>query len=110
LALIPKNLYRGQPGTTDGTLATVPANKRWMVKEIIICNTTGTAATATLAVVESGGASAANRRILNAKSIPANDLLVLALATAMAAGDFISGLQGTAAALTLTISGVEQDV
>jgi hypothetical protein len=96
-------LYQGQPGTTDAALYTAPASTDVKVTSIVICNTTNTAATLTLNV-RTGAVGAANR-ILSAFSVAANDTVTLETPVMLTAADVISGLQGTASALTVTISG-----
>lgn len=98
-------LYQGQPATTATTLYTVPASTDVRVTEILLCNTTGTDATFTLSVVPNGGTAAATNRILSALLVAANETVVVELATYMTAGGFLSGLQGTTSAITVTISG-----
>lgn len=95
-------LYQGQPGTTDTLLYTVPASTNVRIQAIVICNTTGTAATLTLNV---GGAAAATNRILSAFSVQPNDTVTVDTVVHMDAADTIRALQGTNAALTVTISG-----
>lgn len=102
-----KRLYGpAQPATTNATLYTVPAITKTIVKEIIISNTTATAATISLAI--NGTAATAANLFLSGYSIPANDVRVFSLSTSLGtAADTVQGLQGTASALTVTISGVE---
>lgn len=103
----PKRLYVGQPATTSATLYTVPASTSAIVKNIIITNTTGTAATLTLSIVPSGGTAGATNRIITGLSVSGNDTAVFDISAVMATGDFIAGLQGTSGSLTVNISGVE---
>ena len=103
-----KRFYHAQPGTSNGTLFTAAAGKTTVVKEIVISNTTGTAATVTLNVVPVAGSATAANRIVAAKSIPANDLVVIALSLVMNENETLQGLQGTSGAITVTVSGVEQ--
>lgn len=107
MAFKQKRLYQGQPGTAEGTLYTVPASTSAIVKEIIMTNITTTAATVSISVVPSGGTAGATNRIIEGLTIPANDIKVAPLSTVLNAGDFLSGLQGIASAITVTISGVE---
>lgn len=93
-----------QPGTTDGTLYTVPGATSVIVKEIVLTNTTGTAATVSLAL--NGTAATAANCLLSGYSVPANSTVVFALSTVLNAGDTIHALQGTASACTVTVSGV----
>ncbi len=107
MATTQKKMYQGQPSTSETTLYTCATSRGAIIKEIIVVNTTGTTATITMSLVTAAGAGGAANRILGAKSVPANDLIILALSTAMNVNDFITGLQGTASALTVTISGIE---
>lgn len=103
----PIKLYQGQPGTSGATIYTVPAGKSVIIKQVLIVNTTGSNATATLNSVPSSGTASASNRIISSLDIAANSVLTLDLSQVMTSGDFLSALQGTASALTLTISGVE---
>lgn len=100
-----KKLYQGAP-TAETTMYTTPAGGKTKVTQIIVCNTTAGALTASLSMVPSGGGAGAANRILAAKSIPANDTLVFDIDQVLHAGDFLSGL-GSGAGLTWTISGAE---
>lgn len=105
--LASKKLYWGTPGTTEATLYTVPGSTVALVKEIVLTNVTNAVATVSLSIVNSGGTAAASNRIMQAKNIPANDLVIIACNEHMDAGDFISGLQGTSGAINVRICGVE---
>jgi len=107
-----KKFYEGQPGTTATTLYTAPANTTnqpspyatAIIKEILICNTTSSAATITIGI---NGTAAANQ-IVGTLSVAGNDTKILTgIDTCLSAGDTIQALQGTASAITLLISGVE---
>lgn len=103
----PKKLYTGQPGTSATTLYTAPASTTTIVKNIIVCNTTSSAATLTLSLVASGGSAGATNRIMSALEVTGNNTVAFDLSGVLATGDFISALQGTSSALTLHITGVE---
>jgi hypothetical protein len=107
MAYTPKRLYIGQPGTTESTLYTVPTGKKVIIKDITICNTSSTDATISLSIVPSGNTAAASNRILASLKVTANSTVDITLSQVMNEGDFISGLQATAGALTVLISGVE---
>lgn len=107
MAQNPAPLYHNQPAITEVTLYTVPLATVTDIKELWICNTTAIAATITLSIVPSGGTAGPTNRIMTAKPIAANDFIIVACWEPMLTGSFISGLQGTAAALTVRISGVE---
>lgn len=89
-----------QPGTSTGVLATVAASRRVMLKQILLANTTGTAATVTLGI---GGTDAADQ-IVPAAEIPANTVESLDVSQVLEATETIDGLQGTSGAITVTIS------
>lgn len=109
MAITGKVLYRGQPGTTESTLYTVPASTTTVITGIVLANTTATDATVSLSVVPSGGTAGAANRILEGVTVSAkSSFFIDGLSLPMATGDFISGLQGTAGAITVTISGVEE--
>lgn len=102
----PGRLYQGQPGTTEGTLTTVPAGETWVITDIMVCNTTTNTETFTLSVVPSGDTAGAGNRILKEITLAPNETKKLTGGgTVMEESDFLSGLQSTSAAITLTISG-----
>lgn len=92
-----------QPGTTNSTLYTVSAGTV-VVRNIHICNTTGTAATISLAI--NGSAATAANRWLSSISVAPNGTYDWSGFLHLSTTDTIQGLQGTASALTVTISGV----
>lgn len=93
-----------QPGTTNATLYTVGSTATVVVRNIHICNTTATAATINLAI--NGSAATAANCWLEEFSIPANSAYDWSGFLHLSANDTLQALQGTASALTLTISGV----
>lgn len=107
MATTAKPLYINQPGTTVSSLYTTPASTTTIIKTIVICNTTSTAAKLRLYVVPSGQTAGAAYAIVYDRDITANDTVVLDLSTVMTAGYFIAGSQTTSGALSVNISGVE---
>lgn len=112
----PRQLYQGQPGTSIGTLYTSPAvsanvtapSATAYINEIIIANVTAAAATIRIHLVPNAGAASVTNALYYDISIPANDTKILSgLSTKMGAVSTIQALQGTASAITLTISGAE---
>lgn len=95
-----------QPGTVTGVLLTVPANKRYTIKQILLCNTTAAIATVTIGI----GGTAAASRIVSAKSVAPNETLALNLTLPLEAAETLDALQGTASAITVTVSGINEDV
>ncbi len=106
MATTPKPLYSGQPGTGDTLLYTAPASTSTIIKQITVANTTGTAATITLGL-RSGASLAAANHFLSAKSVAANDTLIIPLTHVLLTTETIRALQGTGSALTVHVSGVE---
>lgn len=97
--------------TSAADIYTPPASTIYtLIKQIHIANATGVAATASLFVGATGG-SAAGTELLKAKSVPANDYIDLFFSPGLrlASTDFLTGLSGTATALTITVAG-EQGV
>jgi hypothetical protein len=95
--------YKGQPATTDAALYTVPGGQKIIVKQVVIANTTATAATITLGV---GTSSTAANQFVPAVSIPANTVETLEMALVLTAAETLNGLQGTSSAITVMISGL----
>lgn len=104
-------LYQGQPGISSATLGTaVPASTDWRLTEIVLCNTTATAASVSVSVVPSGGTAGVTNRIVEQMSIPGygasnSNTVVIGLNTVLTTGDFLAGVQGTTGAITVTITG-----
>jgi hypothetical protein len=92
-----------QPGTSNATLYT-STGVTTAIRHIRICNTTGTAATITLAIA--GTSATAANHIYSAFSVPANGVEDWSGFMWLASGETLTGLQGTTSALTVTISGV----
>lgn len=93
--------------TTETTVYTVPGSTSAIVKQFVFANVTGSSATISVSLVPSGGSAGVTNRILEAVPLPANSITVVDLTQVMATGDFISIKQGTASAITTTVSGVE---
>lgn len=105
MADVLKRMYGpAQPGTGNTALYTAPATGAAM-RHIRVCNTTGTAATITIAL-DGTSATAANHW-LSAYSVPANGTYDWTGFEAIGNTGTITALQGTSSALTVTISGVE---
>lgn len=106
MAYTPTRLYRGTPGTTDTLLATVTSGKTWIVKDILVTNTTGTAATITIGF-DASTALAASNHVISGVTIEANEVVQFTMAQVLTASMTIRGLQGTASSLNVLISGAE---
>ena len=98
-------LYGGQPGTSEATLYTVPASTNAKVTEVIIANTSSSPATVSLSAVPSGGTAGVTNRLFASLSVNGNSIVVMDMSVFLGSGDFLSGIQATSGAITLTISG-----
>lgn len=107
----PKVLYSGQlANTTDNSLYSPAAGKSAVIKHATVCNTTGGAVTVTVRVVPSGGSADGTHVILSGYSLAAGDTLPLSdylEGCCLAPGDSIHAQAGTANAVDVVISGVE---
>lgn len=103
MARTAKRLAGGTLGTTNATLYTVPASTTTTVISIVLANKTAIDATATIKF------NAIN--IVPAKTIPANDAIIIPLKDApclLSATELIEGLAGTTTAIDYYINGVEE--
>src|SRR3990172_4979360 len=105
MADVGKRFYGpAQPAGSAGTLFTVTTSHSYHVSSITVANTTAVAATITVSI----GTDAAGTRILDAVEVPGHDVLMLNGYWFMASAEIMQGWQGTASALTVTISGVDE--
>lgn len=107
MATTPMKLWQGQPSTAAATEYTVPASTTAIIKNIVLCNTTATAATVTLYMVTSGGTPGVANAIVYSYNVNPNDTIVIDGSFVMGAGDFLAAVQATASAITVTVSGVQ---
>lgn len=78
-----------------------------IIKEIVLANTTASAAVFSVYRVPNGGSAGATNAVLEDVSIPANTTVTFGLSMVMdTVGDFIRVQQGTSGAICHTISGV----
>lgn len=92
--------------TSETTVYTAPAGGA-IVKQIVVANVTGSVATTSLSLIDSGGTAGVTNRIYEQLSVPANSSVTFDLSQVLGGSGFISIKQGTASAITTTISGVE---
>jgi hypothetical protein len=100
----PKRLYTGQPGTTATTIYTVPPNTTTIIKSIVMANTNAAASTITIGI---NGTGAANQIVPTVYINPNDSKIVDGINLVLNTGDTLQALQGTAGAVTLTVSGAE---
>ena len=103
----PVRMAQTQPGTGYATAYTVPGATSCIVKEVVICNTTGSAVNFDMSFVASGGTAGVTNNVVSNAPIGAYSMVTFTFSQVMATGGFISMKASTASALTATISGVE---
>lgn len=101
-----KLLYQGQPDVTETTLVTVTEGKKWTLLFIELCNVTTSSATIALSHVESGESGGNTNRFLDL-TLEAKTTLPYECWKPMATGHFLSAIQGTTGAITVSAYGTE---
>lgn len=86
---------------------TVPSATTTIVKQLIIANPTGTAATASVSIVPSAGSASTSNNVIGGLTVSANSTLVFDLSQVLATGDSIWALASAGTTLNIVISGVE---
>lgn len=99
MAVSPKLMARTTLTASSATLYTVPASTTAVVTSILLCNTTAAAVTAT---VNLDGVP-----VVSALSIPANTTTSIDTKQVLATTKTITGLAGSATAITIHVSGTE---
>lgn len=103
-----KQLYQGQlTGTSETTAYTVGASTSAVILQIVVCNTTTSAAVFSMSIVPTGGSAGDTNRIFKSIIIPASDVRIYDVYLQLDAGDFLSAIQTTSGALTFTVNGCE---
>lgn len=93
-------------GTSTTTLFTVPADRQWAVKQIVVCNTDGTERLVTLSY--DGTAATASNCFVYQLPIASKDTVVLDTALVFEAGDTLQGLSDTGSKVTVSVTGWER--
>lgn len=110
MAVTAKPLFEAlQAAAAETTQYTAPAGTRTIIDKFTGTNTTASAATLTVKLIASGGVAGAGNTIVSAKTIQPGETYTFPelVGHVLAAGDFISTLAGTAAAITIRASGRE---
>lgn len=110
MAVAAKPLFEAlQAAAAETTQYTAPAGTRTILDKFTGTNTTAAAATLTVKLIASGGVAGAGNTIVSAKTIQPGETYTFpeVVGHVLAAGDFISTLAGTAAAITIRASGRE---
>ena len=104
-----KNLGQTQIDTgSPTTVYTVPASTTTIVRDIVVCNTTGTNRTVELWIDPDGTGVTDSEAIISGVAVEANDFIHLAgFWLVMEAGGTIKAQASAGSALTITVSGAE---
>lgn len=94
-------------GTTTTTLFTVPSLHQYAIKQIIVCNTSGTERWFSLA---KGSAATAGNCFVYHLPIAIDDTVVLDTALVLEAGETIEGLSDTGSVVTVTVTGWDREL
>jgi hypothetical protein len=86
-------------------LYTVPTGYSAIIKQLVVTNITGTAATFTFYI----GAASAGNALFSGTSVAANDTVIINLSQVLTTGEILRALASTGSALNLTVSGVLND-
>jgi len=103
------NAYVAQPGVTDTTLYTVPANTTARVLKCTVTNDTTTVVTISFNKVPSGGSVAVTNLIMNLKSIGSRETYECpeVVGQVLDAGGIMSAIASVADQLTVALDVVE---
>jgi hypothetical protein len=87
-------------------LYTVPTGYSAIIKQLVVTNITGTAATFTFYI---GATASASNALFSGTSVAANDTVIINLSQVLSTGETLRALASTGSALNLTVSGVIND-
>lgn len=110
MSVTAKTLFEAlQAANAQTTQYIAPAGIRTIIDKLTGTNTTGVAATLTVNLVVAAGAAAAANVIVSAKTLQPGECYTFPeiVGHVLNAGDFISTIAGTAAAITIRGSGRE---
>ena len=91
--------------SASSALYTVPTGYSAIIKQLVVTNITGTAATFTFYI----GAASAGNALFSGTSVAANDTVIINLSQVLTTGEVLRALASTGSALNLTVSGVIND-
>ena len=91
--------------SASSVLYTVPTGYSAIIKQLVVTNITGTAATFTFYI----GAASASNALFSGTSVAANDTVIINLSQVLSTGEVLRALASTGSALNLTVSGVIND-
>jgi hypothetical protein len=107
MPFVQKRLINPTTLTTSASSAlyTVPAGFSTVIKQLVVTNTTGSAATFTFYI----GDAVAGNALFSATSVAANDTVIINLSQVLQSNEVLRALASANSTLNLTVSGVEND-
>jgi exosome complex RNA-binding protein Csl4 len=103
---LPSVLVSQQLTAAEVTQYTCPASSSAKLAAATVVNTSAAAATVALSIVKSGGAAGASNRVATFPLAAESSVVSELAGHFLGPGDFVSAIAGTAAAITLVLSGV----
>ncbi len=91
--------------TSASLLYVVPTNCSAIVKQLVVTNTTGTAATFTFYI----GSAIVGNAVFSGTSVGVNDTVIINLSQVLSTGETLRALASTNSAINITVSGVLND-
>jgi hypothetical protein len=105
--LVPKNLYIGNQSASNVYTVANTVGNYTIIKNINLCNTTGSNAVCSIHILVAGASPAANNKVVSNVNVLANNVVYYNTSIVVPANSSIHVDQVTANAITFTISGVE---
>ena len=102
----PKVWFRGLVSNSHVEVAVVDSNRKAIVKQVVLANTTASSHTVDLSVVTSGAAPGPSDTVLNGITIPANDSVLIPLTLVLDGGKAMTLKADSAGAIAANVSGV----
>lgn len=87
------------------SLYTVPSGMSAIIKQVVVTNVSGNAATFTLYI----GSESSGNELISAMSVAANDTVIINLSQVLNSSDILRAKASVNSAINLTVSGVEND-
>lgn len=107
VAYLPTRMAQGAMAAAAVAVYTVPVGKTAIVKQVIVANVGAVTVSAFVSLVPGGGAGAVGNRIVHDVDVPPKSVLTFELSQVLPAGGSVAAHASSAAALTLTVSGLE---
>lgn len=107
LKTTPKRLVQAELGNASTTLYTVPASTSTIVKDMWLCNASGSSRTVTVDLVKSGGSVGDASKVYAANTLAANTTLGVRCSLVMETGDTLRAHADSTGAIGFNVSGVE---